>query len=272
MRVDPPAPGVPVATVASRSSGAALPHGSAHLRRPGMRARGLRAPALGALVCLLAYLYGSLPLLYLRGRRWRVDLRDIGSGNVGATNLMAAGDRAGAISGWIFDASKGVVPIAAARALNCPAPVAELAGVCGVAGQCWPVFLGFRGGRGISSYVGAAALIDRGAWAGALLPMIAGSLWRVVPRMKRRRAGPARRTARSKAVPLGCFVSAVVFPPLCGLRRGFGPEQMLAPTLLSLIILGRRVTAPQPDDATLGPAVRPQALLYRLLLDRNTSA
>ncbi|HLZ22747.1 MAG TPA: glycerol-3-phosphate acyltransferase [Ktedonobacterales bacterium] len=223
--------------------------------------------ALDIAVCAGAYLYGSLPLVYVLARRRQVDLKRTGSGNVGATNLMASGGPARALAGWLFDASKGLAPILVSRRLGRSRAVAELAGVCGAAGQCWPLFLRFSGGRGISAYVGAGAAMDRGAWAGALLPMIGGSLWRVAPHLLRLAPLPIR----SKSVPLGCFISAVALPLLVGARRGFRPRVLLAPTLLSAVVMVRRLTAPLPDDATDGPAVHRQAWLYRLLYDRNTS-
>jgi Glycerol-3-phosphate acyltransferase len=243
--------------------------------------------------------YGSLPFVYLLGRQRNIDLHQVGSGNVGSTNLWTAGGRARGAIGWIADASKGLVPIAMARRLGCDERTAELAGVCGVAGQCWPVFLRFNGGRGISAFVGASFLIDRAAWVAALVPMVAGSLWH----MGRRRSRADRLQAkRSKSVPLGCVVGTLMFPLVYRARRqgtrvagrrdacraalgwlpipaaaGEGGQcpagtMAWAPGLLTLVILLRRLTAPLPDDARHGPAVRPQALVYRLLYDRNTSS
>ncbi|MEO7002940.1 MAG: hypothetical protein ABI068_14065, partial [Ktedonobacterales bacterium] len=121
--------------------------------------------------------------------------------------------------------------------------------------------------------------------------------WRVAPLLARRRSAPAAASAalahtqthtaqRSKSVPLGCFLAAVVFPLACALLNRPSPRTDiqqsptnadtnagadLAPTLLSTVILLRRLTAPQPDDATAGPAFQVSALFYRLLYDRNTS-
>jgi hypothetical protein len=257
-----------------------------------------------------SYLYGSLPLLYLLGRWRRVDLRRAGSGNVGATNLWQTGSRLLAVAGWVFDASKGLLPVVAGRRLGLSEEAAALAGACGVAGQCWPVFLGFRGGRGVSAFVGAALAIDRAASLAAVVPPIAGGLWRLRERVAGERpageaeertqgerpageAGgkmPWRRPAskegkrsrwhrsctvvsaprgrRSKSVPLGVLLGVLLFPLACRRR---GAHARCAPALLSLIVLLRRLTAPLPDDATNGPAVRRVALWYRLLYDRNTA-
>lgn len=224
-------------------------------------------------ICLFAYLYGSIPFVYLLGRLRRVDLRQRGSGNVGATNLWSAAGNWPALFGWIADASKGLVPAALTRMCGGSRELSEMAGVCGVAGQCWPIFLGLSGGRGISALVGAALWIDPRAWPAALLPMIGGSLWRTVPLLGPRfhRVERQLKATRSKSVPLGCLVGAVAFPVVSqalarrGRRRG-----SLAPALLPMVIVLRRLTARLPDDATHGPAVRPRALLYRLLFDRNT--
>lgn len=217
-----------------------------------------------AALWVAAYLYGSLPLVYWLGRRAHVDLRRAGSGNVGATNLLQYGGSTGkalAAAAWLFDASKGAAPPALARALGAPPEVAALAGVCGAAGQCWPATLRFRGGRGISAFVGAAALMDPLAWSLSLLPMALGGSWRVAS---------GRHTSRSRSVPLGCFIAAAIFPPLCAWRRV--EAGWLAPLALSTVILARRLTAAQPDDAKVGPRQQRRALLYRVLYDRNTSA
>ena len=235
--------------------------------------RSQRGWAADVLLLAGAYLYGSLPLVYLLGRGRKVDLKRIGSGNVGATNLMAAGGPVFAAAGWVFDASKGLLPVLAARRLGRRAEIAELAGACGVAGQCWPVFLRFQGGRGISAYVGATAAISPRAWPAALLPMIAGGLWRVAGRAVSRRGKDAReRPARSKSMPLACFVSMATYPLARGVLDGFDQGKAVAPSLLSLILIARRLTASLPDDATDGPATHLKALLFRLLYDRNTSA
>ena len=231
-------------------------------------------PLLSTAYCFGAYLYGSLPFVYLLGRQRNIDLHQVGSGNVGSTNLWAAGGRACGVVGWIADASKGLVPIAMARRLGCDERTAELAGVCGVAGQCWPVFLRFNGGRGISAFVGASFLIDRAAWVTALVPMVVGSLWHLG---RRRSRADRLRVRRSKSVPLGCVVGTLTFPLVCwtrgqGARVAGRRDAALASGLLTLVILLRRLTAPLPDDATHGPAVQPRALVYRLLYDRNTSS
>ena len=237
--------------------------------------RTTRPSRLGVLaLCAAAYLYGSVPLVYAFGRRRRVDLKRVGSGNVGATNLLGASGPSLATAGWIFDASKGYLPVALARRLGCCDEVAGIAGACGIAGQCWPVTLRFQGGRGVSSYVGATAALAPAVWPFALLPMIGGGLWRALPRVWHGsgKSKGRERAARSKSVPLGCFMSTVSYPLLYAGGTPDGRRAHVAPALLSAVVLARRLTASQPDDAGVGPARHRVALLYRLLYDRNTSA
>ena len=225
-------------------------------------------------LCAGAYLYGSIPVVYAFARRRRVDLKRVGSGNVGATNLLSASGPALATAGWLFDASKGFLPVSVARGLGWSDEAAGLAGAFGVAGQCWPVTLRFQGGRGISAYVGATAALAPAVWPFALLPMVGGGLWRALPQVWHGsgKRSSRERAARSKSVPLGCFISATAYPLLYAGGTPDGRRAHVAPAMLSAIVLARRLTASQPDDMREGPARRRVALLYRLLYDRNTGA
>jgi acyl-phosphate glycerol 3-phosphate acyltransferase len=225
-------------------------------------------------ICAFAYLYGSLPFVYLLARMRQVDLRGRGSGNVGATNLWATAGNWPALLGWVGDASKGIVPAAAARGLGCSRSTTRMAGVCGMAGQCWPVFLGLSGGRGISAFVGAALWVNPRAWPAALLPMIGGSTWRMVTTLgpRRHRVERTLKTTRSQSVPLGCLLGVAAFPVASyAVDRRMHRAPTLAPWLMLAVIVLRRLTARLPDDATNGPQLRPRALVYRLLFDRNTA-
>jgi acyl-phosphate glycerol 3-phosphate acyltransferase len=222
---------------------------------------------------VVAYLYGSLPLVYFLGRQSGADLKQSGSGNVGAANLLAVGGLNRAVIGLLFDVSKGCLPIVTCRRLGYSSEVAALAGVCGMVGQCWPIFLRFNGGRGISSFIGASFFINRKGGVISALPMIAGALWRILSSFEYSLCWSKSRLkrSRSKSVPFGCFLSILTFPLICYLDQRSKPKQHLAPVLLSFIILGRRLTAPLPDDTIYGPTQDRRALLYRLLYDRNTS-
>jgi acyl-phosphate glycerol 3-phosphate acyltransferase len=223
------------------------------------------------LIWIGAYVYGSIPFVHLLAKMRQVDLKDVGSGNVGATNLLSVGGAPPAVVGWLFDASKGLLPVVVARRLGASRDAAALAGVCGTAGQCWPATLGFSGGRGISAFVGAACAIDPLCWAVSLIPFIVGSIWRIAPVLARNRhaVGAELRAQRSQSVPLGSLFGVLTFPLLIGV---FGRGPLKPAILLVGVILARRLTAPLPDDVVEGPSEESGALVYRLLFDRNTAA
>ena len=261
-----------------QDAGAPSRHDKAPSRHDGAPKGG--AIARGVIACLAGYLYGSLPFVYLLGRRHGTDLHGVGSGNVGSANLWATSGTAYGALGWVLDASKGGLPVALGRRLGCTGPWSACAGVCGVAGQCWPLFLRFNGGRGVSAFIGAAFMIDRARWTVALLPFIAGGLWRAAPMApwRDRSSRPTLRTSRGKSVPLGCAIGVVCFAAPWDRRHHAGKRlparcrrSQGVPLLLAAVVLLRRATAPLPDDGTCGPRVYPKALLYRLLYDRNTS-
>lgn len=90
----------------------------------------------------------------LVGRRHGVDPRSVGSGNVGATNVARSmGRRAGLLT-LIGDVAKGALPQAACAALSLDASVAAYAGIAAVLGHLFPVFGGFRGGKGVATAFG----------------------------------------------------------------------------------------------------------------------
>ena len=110
---------------------------------------------LGPALALAAYLLGSISFAALAASQQGVDLRDLGSGNLGATN---AGRVLGKRIGWIvmvLDMLKGFAPVAAARwALDLPWPWITTIGLAAVLGHCFPIWHGFRGGKGAATASG----------------------------------------------------------------------------------------------------------------------
>jgi glycerol-3-phosphate acyltransferase PlsY len=103
----------------------------------------------------LAYLVGAIPVGFLVARLAGVDIRAHGSGNIGATNVLRALGRGAAIATLLGDVVKGMAG-AAVGSLAGPEPLwLALAAVLVVVGNCWPVFLGFRGGKGGATGLGA---------------------------------------------------------------------------------------------------------------------
>ena len=128
-------------------------------------------PLLG-LALFGSYLAGSIPfgLLVVRAVAGK-DVREIGSGNIGATNVARAAGRPAAIGTLVLDAVKGLVPTLLALRFAVDLGWAYAGPACGalaVVGHCFPVWLGFRGGKGVATGLGVAlALAPWAALAGA---------------------------------------------------------------------------------------------------------
>ncbi len=106
------------------------------------------------LVFILAYLAGSIPFGLLIARAFGLgDVRAIGSGNIGATNVLRTGNKAAAAATLLMDAAKGAVPVLAAFAWGGVQPAA-VAGLGAFLGHVFPVWLGFRGGKGVATFLG----------------------------------------------------------------------------------------------------------------------
>lgn len=107
------------------------------------------------LAIVLAYLIGSLSVGYLVGKVAKgIDVRKYGSGNVGTTNILRTLGPLPAALVLILDMAKGFVPVYIAMWLTANPTVAMLSGLAAVIGHNWPVWFGFRGGRGIATSIG----------------------------------------------------------------------------------------------------------------------
>lgn len=105
-----------------------------------------------------SYLVGAIPSGYLIVR-WlkRVDVRTVGSGSVGATNVARAAGRGASLLVFAIDVAKGLLAVGllAPWALGMPMRVEQLAcGLAAVVGHCYPIFTGFRGGKGVATTIG----------------------------------------------------------------------------------------------------------------------
>ena len=117
-------------------------------------------PMLLILTAVLAYLLGSVPFGIVITRALGLgDLRRIGSGNIGATNVLRTGNKAAAFATLILDAAKGGVAVLIARALL-DEDAAQLAALAAFLGHLFPVWLGFRGGKGVATFLGTLLALD----------------------------------------------------------------------------------------------------------------
>ena len=102
----------------------------------------------------LGYLLGSIPFgMVITKILGLGNLRDIGSGNIGATNVLRTGSKPAAAATLILDGGKGAVAVLIARAVA-GEDAAQIAGFMAFLGHCYPVWLGFKGGKGVATFLG----------------------------------------------------------------------------------------------------------------------
>ena len=106
------------------------------------------------IVALASYLLGSIPFGIVMARLFGLgDLRQIGSGNIGTTNVLRTGNKLAAFLTLVFDAAKGAIAVLVARHFGGEA-IAGFAGLFAMLGHLYPVFLGFKGGKGVATFLG----------------------------------------------------------------------------------------------------------------------
>jgi len=168
-----------------------------------------------------AYLIGAVPIGWLVARAFGVsDIRRHGSGTIGATNVLRTLGRLPAIVTLLGDVLKGYVAVALAARFTQGDPVAvALATVAAVVGNCWSVFLGFRGGKGVAT--GLGALLRLVPWATlAALPVFVAVV------------------ATSRFVSLGSLLGALCVP-LGAALLGYPRASVIAAVAVALIVVGR---------------------------------
>ncbi|MEM7307914.1 MAG: glycerol-3-phosphate 1-O-acyltransferase PlsY [Planctomycetota bacterium] len=185
--------------------------------------------AAAALAILVSYLLGAVPFGFVMARVLRgVDLRTVGSGNIGATNAMRVLGKPLGVVAFLLDFAKGWVPsfllapLAASEAVDL-GWLRVLCGAAAVVGHVWPVYLRFRGGKAVATGCGAIVGVDPLVFVGA------GLVWLLT-------------LATTRFVSLASMAMGVSFPVLAALRMGperHGFELVLGTGALALLILLR---------------------------------
>jgi len=169
-----------------------------------------------ALTAILAYLLGSIPFGVLITRALGLgDLRAIGSGNIGATNVLRTGNKGAAAATLILDGGKGALAVLLARHFG-GETAAMVASLAAFLGHLFPVWLGFRGGKGVATFLGVTLAL---AWPAGLL---ACATWLVTAFLFRFSSLAALVAAvsvpvwlallgRSDLVPLGIALAVLIF-------------------------------------------------------------
>jgi glycerol-3-phosphate acyltransferase PlsY len=146
-----------------------------------------------AWACLIGYLLGSIPFGVLVARWKGIDLREVGSGNIGATNVARGLGKGWGVLVLLLDAAKGFIPVfwVARKLLGAPEPlysgVLALVGLSAVLGHVFPVWLWFRGGKGVATALGvllavapSAALVAGGVYLVCVVVFRIGSIGSLV--------------------------------------------------------------------------------------------
>jgi len=173
-----------------------------------------------ALGLLVAYLVGAVPVGFLVARAFGVgDIRRHGSGNIGATNVLRAAGRVAALLTLAGDAAKGALAVGAGGALLGGPAGAAAAAVAAVLGNCWSVFLGFRGGKGVATGLGALLALVPAAVAPA------AAVWLGV-------------VLASRYVSLGSLAAAACAPAAAALL-GYPAPSVVAAAAAGAIVIAR---------------------------------
>ncbi len=188
------------------------------------------AAAILLLWAVIGYMLGSIPFgLVLTRALGLGNLREIGSGNIGTTNVLRTGSKAAAAATLILDGGKGAAAVLLARSLA-GEDAAQLAGLAAFLGHCFPIWLKFKGGKGVATFLGlmlalawpvgiacclawvATAAVSRISSLSALVAALATPLWAYV-------------LGYPAAILLALLLAAIVF-----WRHGANISRLLAGT------------------------------------------
>ncbi len=178
----------------------------------------------------LGYLLGSIPFgMILTKAMGLGNLREIGSGNIGATNVLRTGNKGAAAATLLLDGAKGAIAVLLARALA-GEDAAQIAALTAFLGHCFPIWLGFKGGKGVATFLGLMLAL---AWP---VGVLACATWLATALI-------------SRISSLSALVAAA-WSPLISLMVGQGQIFFLTLILTSLIIIRHRANLARLKDGT----------------------
>ena len=206
----------------------------------------------GVVLVAAAYLLGSIPSAFLLARYLRgIDIREYGSGNVGASNVMAhLGLRTGIALGVFDTLFKGTMPVVVANLLGQSLLVQAAVAIASIAGHNWSAYLKLTGGRGIS--IGIGVLLGMGLWVELAAGLfLIGLMGRVV----------------MKDTGIWSLVSFLALP-VSAILLGRPPEVVYMLGGMALMLVLKRLVGnwEWPSTGRYGPA---RVLLHRFLWDRD---
>ena len=174
------------------------------------------------IVIVIAYLLGSIPFGYLIVRkRIGADIRETGSGGTGATNVSRRAGKAAGVLTLLLDAAKGSVAVLIAKAASGDDWVIAVAAVAVLVGHIFPVWLGFRGGKGVATGVGIFSVLA------PISLLCAGVIFIAI-------------VVTTRYVSLGSMIAAVLIPVFVWLQSGRQPVLLAAILAAALIVFAHR--------------------------------
>ena len=165
---------------------------------------------------VFGYLLGSIPFALLLTRRQGIELRNVGSRNPGAANVLRSAGIGRAVAVLLLDAAKGTVAVGAARVMSDDVAVATGAGLAAIVGHIYPVWCGFRGGKGVAASAGVFAVLAPLATLIAILVFVAT-------------------IAATRFISAGSIAGALALPVAAAV--GNLPNPVVAGTLLAAVIV-----------------------------------
>ena len=172
-----------------------------------------------AAVVIAAYLIGSIPFAWLVARQRGTDLRQVGSGNLGAANVMrSSGVSAGAMVAAL-DIAKGAASVWLAARVGDGAELPAAAGLAAIIGHIYPIWLRFRGGKGVATACGVFAVLTPLAMPVAIL-IFTATVW------------------MTKYISLGSVLATMALPPVA-YALGSPSPAVLAATAAAILIVFR---------------------------------
>ncbi|WP_221565216.1 glycerol-3-phosphate 1-O-acyltransferase PlsY [Alkalihalobacillus sp. TS-13] len=172
-------------------------------------------------VSIIGYLIGSISFSYQIAKKIKkIDIRTQGSGNAGATNTLRLLGWGPAITVLLLDASKGIVAVLLSYLVGVEGWIAFIAGLFAIIGHNWPVYYGFRGGKGVATTIGVFAIL-------VFIPALISGIVAILT------------IAISRYVSLGSLIFMFLTPVLTLIFGDYDTNYIILATIIGLLSLWR---------------------------------
>lgn len=172
-------------------------------------------------IVLAGYLIGSIPFALLLARRWGSDLRTVGSGNLGAANVMRSSGIIAGVLVAVLDMAKGAASVWLAARVSDGAELPAAAGLAAMVGHIYPLWLRFRGGKGVAAACGVFSMLTPAA-VPPVLALFAAVVW------------------LTKYISLASLVAAIALPPVAYAFGAPAPAVIAAAAAATIIVFRHR--------------------------------